>query len=141
MTLLWLDDYRDPMKDNWLKFSPIPKKDITQVVWVKTYKEFKDWIMENGLPDAVCFDHDLCEEHMNDYFKYQSIGIQKIDYKSFREKTGLDCAKLLVEICKYSNKPLPAFRSQSANPIGRINILKVLEDFNNETDSNYSTRT
>lgn len=55
--LLFLDDIRNPFKNpEWLTFSPIsPDK----VVWVKSYYEFINWITENGLPDAICFDHDL----------------------------------------------------------------------------------
>lgn len=56
-TLLWLDDVRDPFQNDWLNFSPIGKN--VDVTWVTNYQEFIDWIMINGLPDAVCFDHDL----------------------------------------------------------------------------------
>lgn len=55
--LLWLDDYRNPFKDDWLNFSPIGKD--CDVVWVTSYEGFRHWIMVNGLPDAICFDHDL----------------------------------------------------------------------------------
>ena len=54
--LLWLDDYRDPIMDQWSVLSPIPKP--FDVVWVKNYIEFKKWIDENGVPDAVSFDHE-----------------------------------------------------------------------------------
>lgn len=140
MTLLWLDDYRDPMKNDWLRFSPIPKEDITQVVWVKSFKEFKKWIIENGFPDAVCLDHDLCEEHMNDYRKYQAVGINKIDYKSFNERTGLDCARFLIQLDGFRGKPFPLYASQSANPIGRMNILRELDYYVNETYPNKPSR-
>jgi len=56
-TLLWLDDVRDPLTNDWLNFSPIGKD--VDVHWVTNYQEFVDWIMSYGLPDAVCFDHDL----------------------------------------------------------------------------------
>ena len=56
-TLLWLDDVRDPFQNDWINFSPIGKN--VGVVWVTTYQEFVDWIMIHGLPDAICFDHDL----------------------------------------------------------------------------------
>lgn len=46
-TLLWLDDIRNPLEDNWLVFSPITP---TEVVWVKSYEQFTKWIIENGLP-------------------------------------------------------------------------------------------
>ena len=44
--LLWLDDYRNPFEDNWLNFSPIPINQL-EVVWVKSYNEFVEWIEKN----------------------------------------------------------------------------------------------
>ena len=59
-TILWLDDIRDPNTNNWLDiFSPVKPIYDYYIVWVKSYKEFKDWIDSNGLPTAICFDHDL----------------------------------------------------------------------------------
>lgn len=57
--LLWLDDYRNPFdtKTDWMIFSPIGRD--VEIHWVKNYQEFVDWIIENDLPDGICFDHDL----------------------------------------------------------------------------------
>ena len=124
-TLLWLDDIRDPFKDDWLVFSPItPDK----VVWVKKYHEFVDWIIENGLPDAICFDHDLgmevaLEARANGMSKRKSRTLKK------EEKTGYDCAKWLVEYCMDNNKPLPLYNIQSANPVGKDNINSLLKNY------------
>ena len=61
--LLWLDDIRDPFKDNWIRdFSPIGVN--CETIWVKNYKQFIFWIQENGLPSAICFDHDLENFHI-----------------------------------------------------------------------------
>ena len=125
-TLLWLDDYRDPMKDDWLVFSPIPRENL-QVVWVKTYQEFKDWIIDNGLPDAICFDHDLADEH---YEIGRPSNFQEFDYSLTNEKTGMDCAKWLVNYCIEFRKKLPLFNIQSANPVGKKNIKSLLDQFN-----------
>ena len=107
-TLLWLDDYRNPFdtETNWLVFSPIPLKDI-HVVWVRNYNGFVDWIQENGVPYAVCLDHDLGDD---------SEG-----------KTGKDAANFLVEWCMDRGESIPFFNSQSSNPAGRENIMKYLE--------------
>lgn len=106
-TLLWLDDCRDPFEknSNWLIFSPIGKE--VDVTWVTTYQEFIDYIMINELPDAICFDHDLGDE----------------------DKTGMDCTKWLTEYCFHNHKLLPAYNSQSSNPVGRENILTYLDNF------------
>lgn len=103
--LLWLDDARNPFENDWLVFSPIGK-DVT-VKWVKTQMEFQDYIMIYGLPDAICFDHDL--------------GTNNGD--------GYDCAKWLVKYCLLHDKELPLYSVQSANPVGKENIISYLENF------------
>jgi len=102
-TLLWLDDYRNPLKDDWLVFSPIPKPFDT--IWAKTPQQFKAYIMEHGLPDAICFDFDL-----------QS------------DEDGIDCANWLLKYCKRKNLPLPKWNAQSGDPAARKLIDKILND-------------
>ena len=114
-TLLWLDDLRPPDTiingKTWVEtFSPINQP--YEVIWVKSYNEYVSWITENSLPDAICFDHDLGWES------------QEIE-----EKTGMDCAKWLVEYCMDNNKKLPLYNIQSANPVGKDNIDGLLKSF------------
>lgn len=107
-TLLWLDDYRDPYdkKTDWMVYSPIGRK--VDVIWVMSYQEFIDHIMIHGLPDGICFDHDL----------------------GSTELSGYDCAKWLVNYCLDNNKKIPPYGIQSSNPVGRENIDKLLKSFN-----------
>lgn len=121
MKLLWLDDCRDPMKDDWLNFSPIPKNDISEVIWVKSYQGFINWINQNGLSDGICFDHDL--GFTNEYYIENNIESPKPD------KSGYDCAKWLVEYCIANNKQLPLYNIQSANSVGKANIDSYLKSF------------
>jgi len=102
--LLWLDDVRNPLENDWLVFSPISRP--FECIWVKSYKEFVKWIEVNGLPDGICFDHDLGEE-----------------------ESGYDCAKWLVEYCLDNNLSLPKWSMQSANPVGRDNINGLFLSF------------
>lgn len=111
--LLWLDDIRNPMEDKWLNFSPIDNRYLTDIVWVKNYKEFVDYINNNGIPDAVCFDHDL--------------GL--LSYVDGKEMTGYDCAKYLIEYCINNNLKFPQYNIQSANPIGKDNINGIIRNF------------
>lgn len=74
---------------------------------VKSYLEFTDFILKNGLPEFISFDHDLGEE-----------------------KTGYDCAKWLVEYCMNNKFPLPEFFVHSQNPVGKENIQRLLDNFN-----------
>jgi hypothetical protein len=130
--LLWLDDCRDP-KDpeiDWMMFSVLGRD--TEVHWVKDYEEFVEWITVNGLPDGINFDHDLADEHyctppsLWDDYEASKAFQEKQNYK---EKTGLDCAKWLVDYCIDNNKELPKWYSHSANPVGRDNIDGLLNNF------------
>lgn len=102
--LLWIDDLRNPFENDWLVFSPISSP--YKCIWIKTYKEFVNYITENDMPDAISFDHDL--------------GL---------EETGYDCAKFLVQYCLDNSLKLPIFSCHSANPVGKKNILSLLENF------------
>lgn len=126
-TLLWLDDVRNPLEDDWLNFSPIQHPFKT--VWVKRYREFASWIEENGLPDGICFDHDLGVE-----YHYTNTDVEKddgyiINYEKYKEKTGFDCAKWLVDYCIDNKLDLPKWNIQSANPVGKENIKKLLDNY------------
>lgn len=112
--LLWLDDVRDPHQNNWLRYSPIPKP--FNVVWVKRYRDFISHIEENGLPDAICFDHDIEDFH--------------ISKSTYKEKTGYDCAKWLVDYCLDTEEELPLYNIQSSNTAGKENIDKLLQNYN-----------
>jgi hypothetical protein len=104
-TLLWIDDIRNPLENDWLVFSPIGKD--VDVVWVKSYDEFVDYLNHaDTLPDAICFDHDLGDG-----------------------KSGYDCAKYLVEFCMDRGLKLPKWNCQSANPVGRENIDALLNNY------------
>lgn len=105
--LLWLDDYRNPYENDWLIFSPIGKD--VDVIWLKSYNEFIEYIEQNGIPDGICFDHDLGEE-----------------------KTGYDCAKWLVEYCMDNGLSIPKWNVQSSNPVGKDNINGLLNNFLNK---------
>ncbi len=109
--LLWLDDLRNPSDPhmNWLSFSPIGTD--VEVTWVKNYKEFISWIKKNGLPDGVCFDHDLGETK--------------------KEKTGYDAAIWMVEYCLDNNLNPPPYGIQSSNPVGKLNISTLINNYKN----------
>lgn len=127
-TLLWLDDIRDPLEDNWLVFSPIEQP--FEVSWVKSYDEFVYWINKNGLPTAICFDHDL---GLPNQLKWRNKGKSKRESRrlaKLEEKTGKDCADYLVNYCIDNDLDLPLYNIQSANPVGKENIDKLLKNFN-----------
>lgn len=126
--LLWLDDIRDPnpSKGDWLVFSPIEQPYLVR--WCKNYDEFVYFIISEGLPDAICFDHDL---GIPKHVERVSGGMSKRKSKEFKkeEKTGYDCALWLVDYCLEYILPLPKWNIQSQNPVGKENIKCLLENY------------
>lgn len=114
--LLFLDDIRYP-KDAYAytKQEIFQRKD-----WhiAQDYQEFVDWILENGLPEMISFDHDLADRHY-----------LNPDREDFDEKTGYDCAKWLIEYCMDYNLELPLYYCHSMNPVGKRNIESLLNNF------------
>jgi len=111
-TLLWLDDCRDPFApgNTWIKtYSPIGFEDVS-VIWVQNYDEFENYLEKYGIPDAVCFDHDLAED-------------------SYDERDGHDCAKLLVEKLILNEMDMIPYAIQSSNPVGKERIQSVCETY------------
>ncbi len=124
-TLIWLDDIRNPLENDWLVFSPIEQP--YEVHWLKTYNEFIDWITINGLPTAICYDHDLSDfQAMKNGYPELMEDVPNPE----NEKTGMDCAKWLVEYCLDNNLKIPLYNIQSANPVGKDNIDGLLKNFN-----------
>lgn len=120
-TCLYLDDTRTPTKSPE-GYGP----------WnvVRSYDEFVEWILTNGIPDYISFDHDLSDEHMRDYYNYQAQGIPAINYEDFKEKTGLDCARWLCEYVETNGLQLPRLMGvHSHNPIGAHNIQSLVNGF------------
>ena len=125
-TALYLDDVRTPIET-------LPGYKPWNVV--RNYDEFAKWIIENGIPDLISFDHDLGEEHMNDYYsQFARQGYQIPDYESYKEKTGLDCAKFVVEYCQKMNVPLKQCCVHSHNPVGARNIQSFINGFHKHMD-------
>jgi hypothetical protein len=130
--LIWLDDTRNPFENNWLNFSPIPVTGI-HVEWVKSYDEFVEYITLNGLPEAICFDHDLgfkIDPNVNDvYYHNGEISDYCLLPYQDEEKTGYDCVKWLCNYCLEHNLNLPKWNIQSSNTVGKENMKKYLENF------------
>lgn len=87
-------------------------------------------VKETGqLPQFISFDHDLAIEHyVAEMFDKNSVEYNK-KYETFKEKTGMDCAKWLVEFCLDNNLPMCDFQVHSMNPVGKKNIESYLWNF------------
>lgn len=122
---IFLDDIRDPI-DAYLYTGFKPFIDDTEP-WriVRSYDQFVDYITRNFnkgyFPEIIAFDHDLAEIHYSH--------LSDIDYDKFTEKTGMDCAKWLVDFCMDNNLKLPEYYVHSMNPAGARNIISYLENY------------
>ena len=125
-TLLWLDDCRNPMTDDWLNFSLIGRN--VEVIWVKSYMEFVDYIMAYGLPTAICFDYDLGEDVVT---KRVKDGMSESYARILKKRTlgGIDCARWLIKYCIIKKQLIPLYNIQSLNPIGKENIDMLLKNY------------
>ena len=110
---LYLDDIRVP-KTSFIKW------DI-----VRDFKSFREYILKNGIPDLISFDHDLADDHYHIPFEEWEVQPQRADM----EETGFDCAKWLVSYCIEQQIGLPEYIIHSANPIGAENIKTYFESF------------
>lgn len=132
-TLLWLDDIRDPFDKDFTHYVALHNPFLNQshqIVWVKDYDEFREYIEFRGLPDAISFDHDLAPEHYtpeeywNDFDKSKKYQEAQV----YNEKTGYDCVKWLATYCFHEEKSLPLCVYHTANPVGKENMMAYIEN-------------
>ena len=125
--LLWLDDLRNPFEGKWIEEFAPEYLNSGSIIWVLNYEEFIEWIRKNGLPQKICFDHDLGEDVA---IKLVSKGINKKKAREVKKlaKSGYDCAKWLVDYCIDHDLQIPDWNVQSANPVGKENINGLLNN-------------
>ena len=101
MSKMYLDDIREPQ--NYYD------------VIVRSYDEAVRYILKNGIPCFISFDHDL-----------------GLDINGTVAKSGYDLAKWLVEKSLDGELKFPkdfSFSVHSANPIGKNNIESILHNY------------
>ena len=120
MHKIYLDDVRTPKDGSWTV--------------VRSYEEFVDRITEVGIDNIDCFslDHDLGDTAMKEYFNNVHPNYQ-LNYENIKEKTGLDCAKWLVETYLDADLNMPTVYVHSANPIGSANIMGYINNYRMNT--------
>lgn len=112
---IYLDDVRTPIEEGWTV--------------VRNYDEFVSTIMYIGLDniELISLDHDLGDTAMNEW-KYGVTKNYAINYDNITEKTGLDCAKWLVNQW-LDGKPVVDVFTHSANAIGSANIMGYINNY------------
>jgi hypothetical protein len=108
---LFLDDIRTPEQVTWIR---LPQRTYKIV---RNYREFVEYIEQHGMPEFVSFDHDLSDEHYDPRWTATDT----------TEKTGLDCAKWLIEYSRQNKQKFPDYRVHSMNPVGRQRIHQTIE--------------
>ena len=115
MKKIYLDDDRTPVDKDWTV--------------VRSYDEFVSTVMYIGLEniELISLDHDLgdtamAEWHRNVYHNYT------LDYNNITEKTGMDCAKWLVDQW-LEGSPVVEVVVHSANAIGSANIMGYINNY------------
>ena len=133
--LLWLDDLRNPFEGKWIEEFAPEYLNSGSIIWVLNYEEFIEWIRKNGLPQKICFDHDLGEDVA---IKLVSKGVNKKKAREVKKlaKSGYDCAKWLVDYCIDHDLQIPDWDIQSANPVGKENINGLLINAKNHLAKN-----
>lgn len=120
--LLFLDDIRTPnMVFNYDMLTAMQAPFREEEKWdtVRDYNEFVEYLesyyKENKkLPELISFDHDLADKDFDEISQ---------------EKTGMDCAKWLVDFCIDNELSLPEYLCHSQNPAGKDNIMMLLNNF------------
>ena len=109
-------------------FSEVRMKDHREWVIVRNYDAFVDALADRGIPEVVCLDHDLCEEHYVDGFQGEA------KTEGYREKTGYDCAKFLAQKIRdeLPNECVVEIVLHSMNPTGRQNMAAAFLELNQE---------
>lgn len=130
MRNLFLDDMRQ-VRDACY-YVPNPRVYWDEGDWdvVRSYDEFVHYIENNDMPKLISFDHDLADFHYdNKVEEYENLNDEeKLAMFGDNEKTGLDCAKWLVDYCLDNDEELPHFMVHSANPTGKRNIETFLNN-------------
>jgi hypothetical protein len=120
---IFLDDIRS-IRDIY-HTAPNPE----QWIVIRNYNDFVKEI-QREFPEFVSFDHDLADEHYHALIKSKGNSEAfDIDSKNFKEKTGLECAKWLVNYCMEKDVDFPDYAVHSFNPIGAENIRCYIEGY------------
>lgn len=125
MKYLFIDDERMPKDVTWVLIGGIGSRGADWQV-IRSYNEAVKWVLENGFPDVISFDHDLGYEEWDT----DITGIVVVT-SAKEEKSGYDFAKWLVEYDMNTNTMPPnfIFTVHSMNPTGAQNIRSYLSNY------------
>lgn len=125
---IYLDDIRMPCDS--FHYTLDTRYNKLEWIIVRSYNEFVTFVKKVGLSniDIISFDHDLADEHYGREDKPWSTD-GTIDYFSYNEKTGYDCAKWLCNYALDTKSKLPEILIHSFNHEGSKNIRQYIKNF------------
>lgn len=128
MMKLFLDDKRWPL-DTFKYTTDAEYKEEWRIV--RSHGAFVDFVIKHaGRIDVVSFDHDLGEEHYRDYVGQtleRAVKDIELDYDNYKEKTGYESAKFLIEHYRSKGLKLPRIKVHSMNIVGAQNIRSLFK--------------
>ena len=122
---LFLDDFRNPHKVNWVDYPE-------HVAWtvVKSGPDFmrfydkEDW-------GIVSLDHDLIPEH---YEKLMDNPMEHLlcleeNWPEVKEWTGFQCFRFFLKYLETNGKTLPEIKIHTRNPVGALMMSDLLKNY------------
>jgi hypothetical protein len=100
MYKLFLDNKRNPPAGSWTV--------------ARSYEQFKEIILNSGIPALISFDYDLTD-----------------DWKDKKTKTGMACANWLIDHIIKNELRCPEFLVHSQNTAGARKIREAMTAFQN----------
>lgn len=122
---LFLDDERIPSDVTWILIGGVGHQSTEWIV-VRSYDDAVAWVLKNGVPDVISFDHDLGYEDVT----MSNTGLAIVT-DAAETKSGHDFAKFLVDH-DMNTRSMPSnfsFTVHSMNPTGAKNIQSLLDNY------------
>lgn len=127
---VFLDDVRIPedcSKYMYARLGALNTLYLENWFVVRNYDEFCLFIRHNYKDIThISFDHDLGEDLVEERLE-RGMSKRQAKAKKKLERTGLDCARWLVDFYKKKEQPLPTIFIHSMNPVGTENIFNALK--------------
>ena len=145
-TLLWVEGKIDPKiyKESVRSFSPINTRTNVNIVWIKSFEEFKGWIERNGLPDGLTVNYNLGDTtYISPKFWAAHLN-RNVSAHIFEALTGYDCIIWLVKYCIEEGKlQMPRWNIHTYNTKAKEAMKLLLvsyEKYNKNNKVKYQER-
>ena len=118
---LFLDDERKPIDAYYYTKKSIYQEGYWDVV--KNFDEFKNYILNNEIPEIISLDHDLTNDH------YRYAFAKYIPYDEVRGKTGYHCLLWLILYCENNGIEMPEILIHTMNVEGQNNMNNLIHAY------------